>query len=88
MINRDQVINATEAYLIAYDTALKHTKNPNLAVQVAAMVTMTVYQFEQQNQPPKPSAGDMFLAAMMQQAQQRPTSTKEPEDEDAGGNEQ
>lgn len=42
MINKEQIEDATRAYLYSYDLALEEVKNPDLAVQVAMSVVMAV----------------------------------------------
>lgn len=79
MINEEQIINATDAYLISYNTAMNRTKNPNFSAQVAAIITMSVYQSERNNKQNQPSTGDIFLAEMMHLAQM--CQEKKPEEE-------
>ena len=68
MIDLNQIESLTQVYLCSYNTALKETKNPNLAVQVAMSIIMVVFTTEQ-NQRPKINPLQLLATALYQQAQ-------------------
>lgn len=54
MININNVENLTQAYIVAYNTALETVKNPDLAVQIAMNVVATIYAIDKANEPKDP----------------------------------
>lgn len=54
MTNINNVENLTQAYIVAYNTALKAVKNPDLAVHMAMSVIATIYMIDSQNKPKDP----------------------------------
>lgn len=76
MISLDQIEGLTQVYLCSYNTALKETKNPNLATQVATSIIMVALMVEQSQQP-KINPLQLLAAALHQQARE---SEKDPEE--------
>lgn len=44
MISEDLIEDATLAYIKSYNTAMRETKNPEMAMQIASVVVMTLMQ--------------------------------------------
>ena len=75
MINKDQIEDATRAYLYSYNLALKEAKNPNFAVQVATGVVMAVLLVNKP-QPQQISPLQLILESMAEQARQEAAKTE------------
>lgn len=79
MISKDQIEDATRAYLYSYNLALKEAKNPNFAVQVATGVVMAVLLVNKP-QPQQINPLQLILESMAEQARQE-AAEKETEKE-------
>lgn len=80
----DKIHEYTDAYLEAYMRSLEKTHNPDLAVQVAAGVTMVLRMTDAQNEPKQPAQPQInpmaaLFGAMMQQAAQNQQEEGNPE---------
>lgn len=80
----DKIHEYTDAYLEAYMRSLEKTHNPDLAVQVAAGVTMVLRMIDAQNEPKQPAQPQInpmaaLFGAMMQQAAQNQQEEGNPE---------
>lgn len=85
MININNVGNLTQAYIVAYNTALKEVKNPDLAVQMAMSVITTIYMIDSQNKPKDPFsqlAESLQIAALKSMMNQNHKENTESEVED------
>lgn len=79
----DKIHEYTDAYLGAYMRSLEKTHNPDLAVQVAAGVTMVLRMIDAQNEPKQPAQPQInpmaaLFEAMMQQAAQNQQEEDNP----------
>lgn len=79
----DKIHEYTDAYLEAYMRSLDKTHNPDLAVQVAAGVTMVLRMIDAQNEPKQPAQLQInpmaaLFGAMMQQAAQNQQEEDNP----------
>lgn len=79
----DKIHEYTDAYLEAYMRSLDKTHNPDLAVQVAAGVTMVLRMIDAQNEPKQPAQPQInpmaaLFGAMMQQAAQNQQEEDNP----------
>ena len=79
----DKIREYTDAYLEAYMRSLEKTHNPDLAVQVAAGVTMVLRMIDAQNEPKQPAQPQInpmaaLFGAMMQQAAQNQQEEDNP----------
>lgn len=79
----DKIHEYTDAYLEAYMRSLEKTHNPDLAVQVAAGVTMVLRMIDAQNEPKQPAQPQInpmaaLFGAIMQQAAQNQQEEDNP----------
>jgi len=88
MVNEKLIQDATTAYLISYNQALKETRNPGIATAAAAGIAMTFMclnkaEYAQGN--PLEGVIDSILQSVMAQAQQEADAEdNETEDETEG----
>lgn len=81
MISKDQIEEATRAYLYSYNLALKEAKNPNFAVQVATGVVMAVLLVNKP-QPQQINPLQLILESMAEQARQEAAEKEGESDHD------
>lgn len=79
MININNVENLTQAYIVAYNTALETVKNPDLAVQIAMNVVATIYIIDKSNEPKDPFSQ---MSAVMQMIALESIKLEEEDDDD------
>lgn len=87
MITIDQINDYTDIYTESYMRALERTHNPDLAVQTAMGVLMTIRMVDNQAQPkqPEPQINPMaalFGAMIHGAAQNREAQGEDESDED------
>lgn len=67
MISKDLIEDSTMAYLHSYNVAMRETRNPNLATQVAMSVVMSLMIVMRPQEPKQMNPFEMIVAAMAQQ---------------------
>lgn len=70
MISKDQIEDATRAYLYSYDLAFKEVRNPDLATQAAMSVVMAVLMVNKPQQK-QVNPFQIIFESIAAQAQQR-----------------
>lgn len=71
MMNEQRVEELTKAYIHSYNVALKETRNPNMAVQVATSVIMTMNAMPEKRQAVNPLEMLMMAAAMQSEGKKK-----------------
>lgn len=72
--------DSTKAYMIAYNAAMQETRNPNMATQIASVVTMSymnVFKAEVEQEQQAQSLLGIMLSMVEQVRQDRDDSEKE-----------
>jgi hypothetical protein len=78
MIDQQKIEELTMAYIHSYNVALRETRNPNMAVQVATSIVMTIGAM-----PKKQQAVNPLEILMMATAMQK--GEKKEDDDNKGG---
>lgn len=84
MISKDLIEDSTMAYLHSYNTAMRETRNPNLAVQVAMGVVMSLMTVMKPPEPKQINPLEMIVAAMAQQQREAEKTEEVAEHEETG----
>lgn len=79
-MNEEQIRQTTRAYLVAYDEAMKQTRNPNIAMQAAFVVMQTLIKQKEQAQadPLMSIIGAMMVNAKKEEDDEQTENNKVP----------
>lgn len=80
MRNEKLIQDSTKAYMIAYNAAMQETRNPNMAAQIASVVTMSymnVFKAEVEQEQQAQSLLGIMLSMVEQVRQDGDDSEKE-----------
>lgn len=80
MRNEKLIQDSTKAYMIAYNAAMQETRNPNMAAQIASVVTMSymnVFKAEVEQEQQAQSLLGIMLSMVEQVRQGEDDSEKE-----------
>lgn len=80
MRNEKLIQDSTKAYMIAYNAAMQETRNPNMAAQIASIVTMSymnVFKAEVEQEQQAQSLLGIMLSMVEQVRQDGDDSEKE-----------
>ena len=77
-MNRTKLIqDSTSAYIIAYNQAMQETHNPNMAAQIAGMISMNAFKAEIEQEQQAQSLLGIMLSMVEQVRQDGDDSEKE-----------